>query len=332
MARRRRRGGHPLDLAGGLTALWAASFVLLVVFPRLFGGTPAPLSAGNVVLLVVLAVLAGAAWAWAIRTLRAQLARGKRLEELQALTPEGFERWVGARFREAGYAVRVTGTHGTHGTGGDHGIDLVVSKPGELAVVQAKKFVTKAVGEPVLRDLYGAMTAAGADRAYLVTTGRITDEARRWARGKPIELWDAETVARLSLEEEGPARRAWLAAESDKGVIAAELTTPRPAAATTTTRSGTCPAVAPRWWRGRTSGAGSRSWVARASRRAVTPRLPSNRRPPTRSRAWAHEHGRQWTLGPRATPGRGGVSRRDPPAGGVTRWPLVQLSSRCPPG
>jgi len=38
----------------------------------------------------------------------------------------------------------------------------------------------------------------GADRAYLVTTGRVTQSAARWVEGKPIEIWDGERVARLS--------------------------------------------------------------------------------------------------------------------------------------
>jgi restriction system protein len=77
----------------------------------------------------------------------------------------------------------------------------VAKKDGETAVIQAKKFITTAVGEPVLRDLYGAMTAAGASKAYLVTTGRVTDAARMWAQDKPIEIWDADSVARVSLAD-----------------------------------------------------------------------------------------------------------------------------------
>jgi restriction system protein len=54
------------------------------------------------------------------------------------------------------------------------------------------------VGEPALRDLYGAMHDFGVDRAYLVTTGEVTDAARRWARGKPIAIWDGSDLARMA--------------------------------------------------------------------------------------------------------------------------------------
>ena len=86
------------------------------------------------------------------------------------------------RFQQQGFAVEVAGAQG------DHGIDLVVSRVGERAIVQCKNYRAWSVGEPVLRDLFGAMHAAGVDRAYLVTTGRLTSPARLWAEGKPIEV------------------------------------------------------------------------------------------------------------------------------------------------
>jgi restriction system protein len=180
---RRRRERSIVDLAAGVTAIWLAMILWLSGVPqgRLW------IFAGGVVV--------GMVWWWAIRSARQRRARGKRLEELQTLSPGEFEEWVGARFREQGYSVRMTGTHGT---GGDHGIDLIVTKDGETAVVQCKKFREWTVSEPVVRDLYGTMTAEGASRAILVTTGRVTEPARAWARGKPIEIWDADAVARLS--------------------------------------------------------------------------------------------------------------------------------------
>lgn len=123
-----------------------------------------------------------------------------RFETLLALSPADFERWVGQRFEDRGYRVRRTGTHGS---GGDHGIDLQLLKRGadgavlERAVVQCKNWRTWSVGEPVVRDLYGVLTDAGADRAYLVTTGRVTASARAWIGEKPIEVWDGTVLRRL---------------------------------------------------------------------------------------------------------------------------------------
>jgi restriction endonuclease Mrr len=99
---------------------------------------------------------------------------GYQLEDLHQLSPAAFERWVGDRFSERGYQVQRVGTHGT---GGDHGIDLAVAKPGERAVVQCRNYRAWKVGEPTIRDLFGVLHAAKADKAYLITTGRVTQAA-----------------------------------------------------------------------------------------------------------------------------------------------------------
>jgi restriction system protein len=130
---------------------------------------------------------------WAARVQRRQNADGKRLDELKALTPDAFEEWVAQRFRERGYRVELAGAQG------DHGIDLVISREGELAVVQCKNYRAWSVGEPVLRDLFGAMHAVQADRAYLVTSGRLTAPAVAWAAGKPIEIWDEKSLVEVAV-------------------------------------------------------------------------------------------------------------------------------------
>ena len=162
--------------------------LLFAVWPLMLPGKPVQVAWVALVMAGLLAT--GAAWRWALHVQRDQNAAGKRLEELQALSPDAFEEWVGVRFHEQGFAVEVAGAQG------DHGIDLVVSRVGERAIVQCENYRAWSVGEPVLRDLFDAMHAAGADRAYLVTTGRLTSPARVWAEGKPIEIWDGAVLAR----------------------------------------------------------------------------------------------------------------------------------------
>lgn len=60
-------------------------------------------------------------------------------------------------------------------------------KDGKLAVLQCKR-VKGSVGEPILRDLFGTMVASAAASAIVVTTGRVSDQARRWIQGKPIRI------------------------------------------------------------------------------------------------------------------------------------------------
>ncbi|MHB8088472.1 MAG: restriction endonuclease [Anaerolineaceae bacterium] len=108
------------------------------------------------------------------------------LEELKALSPSDFEKLVAETYRAQGHKVEIVGSTG------DHGIDLVVkTRKGETWIVQCKKYRGK-VGEPVIRDFYGALRASDADAGAVITTGLITSQARLWADGKPIFLYDGD--------------------------------------------------------------------------------------------------------------------------------------------
>lgn len=114
-----------------------------------------------------------------------------RLSKLQRMDPIEFERYVGSLFRRMGYRVEDTQASA------DEGVDLVLRRGRRLAVVQCKRY-QGSVGQPVVRDLYGAMMHAGAAEAYLVTTGTITRAARRWAEDKPIHLVDGHRLVEWS--------------------------------------------------------------------------------------------------------------------------------------
>jgi len=108
------------------------------------------------------------------------------LEEMRSLSPSNFEKLVADTYRDQGHKVEIVGSTG------DHGIDLVVhTRKGETWLVQCKKYRGK-VGEPVIRDFYGALRAANADAGAVITSGTITAQARLWAEGKPLFLYDGE--------------------------------------------------------------------------------------------------------------------------------------------
>jgi len=82
------------------------------------------------------------------------------------------------------------------GRSGDDGVDILVQAAnGEKWVVQCKQYSPKnKVSSPQIRDLAGAMLHESADRAALVTTSTFTQPARDWAKHKPIELYDGESL------------------------------------------------------------------------------------------------------------------------------------------
>ncbi len=113
------------------------------------------------------------------------------LEDLRSLSPADFEELVAETYRAQGHRVQVVG-----GTG-DHGIDLIVrSQRGETWLVQCKRYRGK-IGEPIIRDFYGALKASDADGGAVITTGTISDAARLWAEGKPIKLYDGEQFIKI---------------------------------------------------------------------------------------------------------------------------------------
>ena len=124
-------------------------------------------------------------------------------EGLESLTPDEFEHFCLVLFANMGYSVDHTGGRG------DHGVDLRLRQGTDLALAQCKRY-QGTVGEPVLRDLYGSMAAAGAQRGFIVTTGRFSRSAHRWAQGKPMMLVDGGSVKRLcGLVQAGTATLDW---------------------------------------------------------------------------------------------------------------------------
>lgn len=108
------------------------------------------------------------------------------LRELQSISPNEFEELVAETYRTFGHKVRRVGQQG------DHGVDLVIgAKNGEKWVAQCKRW-QGSVGEPIIRDFYGAMQHEGAAQGAIITTGTFTPQARQWAKGKPIQLHDGE--------------------------------------------------------------------------------------------------------------------------------------------
>jgi HJR/Mrr/RecB family endonuclease len=113
------------------------------------------------------------------------------IAEMRALSPAEFETLVADTYRAQGHSVEIVG-----GTG-DHGIDLVVhSRTNEIWFIQCKRYKGK-IGEPVVRDFYGALRAANADCGAIITTGEITQKARLWADGKPIRLYDGAQFLKI---------------------------------------------------------------------------------------------------------------------------------------
>lgn len=109
---------------------------------------------------------------------------------LKDMNPLAFERLACDLHAKLGYEVESTVYSG------DNGADGILKRNGELTILQAKR-VQGYVGEPVLRDLFGTMHSFGAKHGVVVTTGKVSEQARKWVLGKSIRIIELEELSSL---------------------------------------------------------------------------------------------------------------------------------------
>ena len=127
---------------------------------------------------------------WQAGTLFA--AASASMDNIQHMRWQEFERLIAEAFLRQGYRVQETG-----GGGADGGVDILLSSDGERTLVQCKHWKTRQVGVAVVREMYGIMTAHGAARVKVITSGGFTTEAQRFAQGKPIDLLGHRDLSQL---------------------------------------------------------------------------------------------------------------------------------------
>lgn len=100
-----------------------------------------------------------------------------------------------AYFRAKGWDASVTGN------GADDGVDIALrrSNSGQalIGVVQCKAWKEQLVGVSQIRELLGTMTHFSAPLGVFITLKGYTEQARAFAKGKHIQLIDAERLIKL---------------------------------------------------------------------------------------------------------------------------------------
>jgi restriction system protein len=113
------------------------------------------------------------------------------IESLRTITWRVFEELVGEVYRRKGYSVTEYG-----GGGPDGGVDLVLKKGGERIFVQCKHWKMD-VGVKIARELYGVMTAEHATGGIIISSGKFTQEAIDFIKGKPLEMVDGAKLSEM---------------------------------------------------------------------------------------------------------------------------------------
>jgi Restriction endonuclease len=113
---------------------------------------------------------------------------------LDVLEGHAFEDIVERLLTKMGFLI-----HGRQASA-DGGIDMIADRnepiTGGKFVIQCKRYAS-AVGEPIIRDLYGVVQSERANKGILITTAGFTREAVAFAAGKPLELIDGNALRGL---------------------------------------------------------------------------------------------------------------------------------------
>ena len=103
-----------------------------------------------------------------------------------------FESYVGEYFKHQGYTVKQSFSQKPDG-----GIDIWLTKDGELSLVQCKHWKAKKVGIQVLREMYGVMIEHNASKMIIVTSGDFTSEAIAYAQDKRLWLVNGSELVHM---------------------------------------------------------------------------------------------------------------------------------------
>lgn len=129
---------------------------------------------------------------WRHRKRRRLLSMHTSLESLRAMSWQDFERVVGEAYRQQGYSVKETGLGGADG-----GVDLVLTRRGSTTLVQCKRWTSRSIGVPVVREMWGLAHHHGARGAKIVTVGKFTSASQDFSKGKDLELVDGPALVAL---------------------------------------------------------------------------------------------------------------------------------------
>lgn len=143
--------------------------------------------------VVPVAFLAGAFISFSRRRrqseLHGQVANDPTADALEKMSWRDFEGLVAETFRRQGYRIVERG-----GDGPDGGVDLELHMGSDKYLVQCKQWKSQKVGVAVVRELYGVMAAERAVGGFVVASGAFTDEAKSFADGRAIQLFDARKL------------------------------------------------------------------------------------------------------------------------------------------
>ena len=121
------------------------------------------------------------------KLLKRNIGAGKRLDKIDVMSGEDFERYLMYNFQKRGYRVKTTPVTG------DYGADLILSKNGTKICVQAKRYKSN-VGNGAVQEIVAALAYYKCDYGMVITNSYFTAAAKTLAKVNNVELWDRNRI------------------------------------------------------------------------------------------------------------------------------------------
>ena len=110
-----------------------------------------------------------------------------KIEEIDEMTGEQFERFIGELFEKLGYKIIVTKISG------DQGIDVIVEKKGIKTGIQCKRYTNK-VSNSAIQEAVAGKAQYKLDKVMVITTNYFTKSAIELANSNQVTLWNREKL------------------------------------------------------------------------------------------------------------------------------------------
>ena len=112
------------------------------------------------------------------------------IHDIDSMSGEEFEQYLGAFFKRRGYKVSYTAQSG------DYGADLILKDGRNIIVVQVKRY-SSTVGVKAVQEIIGAVRMYEASEAWVVTNNYFTKQAINLADMNDVYLIDRDHLIEL---------------------------------------------------------------------------------------------------------------------------------------
>lgn len=116
------------------------------------------------------------------------------IREIDDMTGEEFEQFLGELFKKRGFKISYTATSG------DYGADLILQDGDEKIAVQAKRYSGN-VGVKAVQEIIGAVKMYDANEAWVVTNSYFTKQAIKLAEINDVYLIDRDELIDIILDK-----------------------------------------------------------------------------------------------------------------------------------